>query len=63
MRVSLQRWLDADIDWMDRARRGVGITGINGGRTAHLFGRTDWGGYIAPVDCSTLPHRLRRRRA
>jgi peptidoglycan glycosyltransferase len=50
-----QRWLDADIDWMNRARRGVGIRGDTGGRTAHLFGREDWGGYIAPIDCSSLP--------
>jgi membrane peptidoglycan carboxypeptidase len=50
-----QRWIDADTDWMDRARRGTGIRGVNGGRTAHLFGRDDWGGYIAPVDCSSLP--------
>ena len=50
-----QRWLDADLDWMDRARRGVGIRGVNGGRTAHLTGRSDWGGYIAPVDCTSAP--------
>ena len=50
-----QRWLDADTDWMDRARRGVGIRGVNGGRTAHLVGQSDWGGYIAPVDCSSAP--------
>jgi membrane peptidoglycan carboxypeptidase len=50
-----QRWLAADLDWMDRARRGVGIKGVNGGRTAHLTGQTDWGGVIAPVDCSTVP--------
>jgi peptidoglycan glycosyltransferase len=50
-----QRWLDADVDWMDRARRGTGIRGVNGGRTAHMFGRADWGGYIAPLDCSVLP--------
>ena len=50
-----QRWLDADTDWMDRARRGVGIRGINGGRTAHLTGASDWGGPIAPVDCSSQP--------
>jgi membrane peptidoglycan carboxypeptidase len=50
-----QRWLEADLDWMDRARRGVGLRGPNGGRTAHLFGRFDWGGFIAPIDCTTLP--------
>ena len=50
-----QRWLDADLDWMDRARRGVGVKGVNGGRTAHLTGRADWGGYIAPVDCTSVP--------
>ncbi len=50
-----QRWLDADVDWMDRARRGVGIKGVNGGRTAHLVGQSDWGGYIAPVDCTSVP--------
>ena len=40
---------------MDRARRGIGIRGVNGGRTAHLIGRADWGGYIAPVDCTSVP--------
>jgi membrane peptidoglycan carboxypeptidase len=50
-----QRWLDADTDWMDRARRGVGLRGANGGRTAHLFTRPDWGGFIMPIDCSSLP--------
>jgi len=50
-----QRWLDADTDWMDRARRGAGIRGVNGGRTAFLPGQNSWGGFIAPVDCSSQP--------
>jgi peptidoglycan glycosyltransferase len=49
------RWIAADADWMDRARRGIGVKGPNGGRTAHLFGLPDWGGYIAPVDCTSIP--------
>src|SRR3954454_21546834 len=50
-----QRWLDADVDWMTRARRGVGFRGPNGGRTAHLTCHGDWCGFIAPVDCATAP--------
>jgi peptidoglycan glycosyltransferase len=49
------RWLEADLGWMERARRGTGQRGENGGTTAHLFGRSDWGGFIAPVDCSSAP--------
>ena len=55
-RAQPQRWLEADLDWMDRARRGVGLRGPNGGRTAHLFGRFDWGGFIAPIDCTYVAH-------
>ena len=50
-----QRWLDADIDWMSRARRGTNIRGPAGSRTSHLFGQQDWGGLIAPVDCASAP--------
>jgi membrane peptidoglycan carboxypeptidase len=49
------RWLQADADWMDRARRGTGRRGDHGSTTAHLFGRIDWGGFIAPVDCLSAP--------
>jgi penicillin-binding protein 1A len=49
------RWLVADMDWMDRARRGTGRRGENNSITAHLFGRRDWGGFIAPVDCASAP--------
>jgi hypothetical protein len=49
------RWLLADQDWMDRARRGLNIRGANGGRTAHLSGRFSWGGFIAPIDCASAP--------
>jgi peptidoglycan glycosyltransferase len=49
------RWLEADLGWMERARRGTGVRGEAGGTTAHLFGRSDWGGFIAPVDCSSAP--------
>jgi membrane peptidoglycan carboxypeptidase len=50
-----ERWILADLDWMDRARRGTGKRGDHGGSTAHLFGRQDWGGYIAPIDCASVP--------
>jgi penicillin-binding protein 1A len=49
------KWLEADANWMERARRGTGRRGPNGGVTAHLFGRPDWGGFIAPTDCSLAP--------
>ena len=48
-------WQAADDGWMARARLGVGRRGEDGGVTAHLFGRADWGGFIAPVDCSQAP--------
>ncbi|HUR16616.1 MAG TPA: penicillin-binding transpeptidase domain-containing protein, partial [Candidatus Limnocylindrales bacterium] len=50
-----ERWLAADLDWMERARRGVGRRGPHGTTTAHLFGKQDWGGFIAPLDCSLAP--------
>ena len=50
-----ERWLLADADWMERARHGTGRRGEHGSTTAHLFGRIDWGGFIAPIDCSTAP--------
>jgi peptidoglycan glycosyltransferase len=49
------RWLAADLDWMDRARRGPGRRGPHASSTAYLFGNTSWGGQIAPVDCSSAP--------
>ena len=50
-----QRWIDADIDWMARARRGTGVRGDTGGRTSYLFGEDSWGGQIIPVDCALAP--------
>jgi peptidoglycan glycosyltransferase len=50
-----QRWLDADIDWMARARRGVGVRGDTGGRTSYLYGEDSWGGQIIPLDCALAP--------
>jgi len=50
-----ERWIAAALDWMDRARRGTGRRGPQGTTTAHLFGRDDWGGFIAPLDCSLAP--------
>lgn len=49
------RWIEADLDWMARARHGVGRRGDHGSSTARLFGRTSWGGFIAPLDCSLAP--------
>ena len=49
------RWLEADINWMERARRGTRIRGPQGSSTAYLFGENDWGGFIAPLDCSLAP--------
>jgi peptidoglycan glycosyltransferase len=49
------RWMEADINWMERARRGAGRRGPHGSETARLFGRIDWGGFIAPVDCLSAP--------
>ncbi|HYI23458.1 MAG TPA: transglycosylase domain-containing protein [Candidatus Limnocylindrales bacterium] len=50
-----ERWVLADLDWMDRARRGAGRRGEHNSSTARLFGRQDWGGFIAPIDCSLAP--------
>ncbi len=50
-----QRWLDADASWMDRARHGINRRGAAGSYTAYLFGQHDWGGPIAPVNCSQVP--------
>ncbi len=50
-----ERWLLADTDWMNRARRGPGRRGEHNSVTAYLFGRVDWGGFIAPLDCATAP--------
>jgi len=49
------RWILADTGWMERARRGNNVRGEYGSRTARLYGRTDWGGFIAPIDCSLAP--------
>jgi peptidoglycan glycosyltransferase len=49
------RWLEADLNWMERARRGIRVRGPHGSTTAHLFGKQDWGGFIAPIDCSLAP--------
>jgi membrane peptidoglycan carboxypeptidase len=49
------RWQEADLGWMERARQGTGRRGEDGGVTAHLFGRADWGGFIAPIDCASAP--------
>jgi penicillin-binding protein 1A len=49
------RWIEADLDWMARARNGVGRRGDHGSSTARLFGRTSWGGFIAPLDCALAP--------
>ena len=37
-------WDRADAGWLARARRGVGVLGPFGTRTAFFWGRTDWGG-------------------
>ena len=50
-----ERWLEADLNWMERARRGTGRRGPHGSSTAHLWGRADWGGFIAPIDCLSAP--------
>ncbi len=50
-----QRWQEANLDWVNRARRGTGVRGPNGSRTSHLFGRNFWGGQIIPIDCASAP--------
>jgi len=50
-----QRWLDADANWMERARHGINRRGPAGSYTAYLFGQHDWGGPIAPTQCSQPP--------
>jgi hypothetical protein len=50
-----ERWLEADNNWMERARRGAGRRGPHGSETARLWGRVDWGGFIAPLDCTLAP--------
>jgi hypothetical protein len=38
---------DADVqDWIRRARRGVGVEGEHGSRTAYFWGERSWGGPI-----------------
>jgi membrane peptidoglycan carboxypeptidase len=40
-------WDGADANWLARARRGVGVAGPSGTRTAFFWGRTGWGGRLA----------------
>ena len=39
-----ERWRDDVADWLRRARRGVGIKGEYGARTAYFLGAGSWGG-------------------
>jgi membrane peptidoglycan carboxypeptidase len=50
-----QRWLDADANWMQRALHGINRRGPAGSYTAYLFGQHDWGGPIAPDQCTQPP--------
>jgi membrane peptidoglycan carboxypeptidase len=49
-------WDAADAAWLARARRGVGVGGRFGTRTAYFWGRTGWGG---PLLGSCAPPRPR----
>jgi hypothetical protein len=49
------RWQEANLDWTNRARRGVNVRGPHGSRTARLFDHNTWGGQIIPIDCATAP--------
>jgi membrane peptidoglycan carboxypeptidase len=40
------QWDSADADWAARARRGPGVGGRFGTRTAYFWGRSGWGGTI-----------------
>jgi len=40
----VQAWDDDVQAWLDRARRGVGVTGPLGSTTAYWFGASSWGG-------------------
>ena len=40
-------WNDDVQDWVNRARRGVGVTGRLDSRTAYFWGRSSWGGRLA----------------
>ncbi len=40
-------WRDDVLNWMGRARRGVGVTGRYGSSTAYFWGEGSWGGPIA----------------
>jgi peptidoglycan glycosyltransferase len=44
-------WDDDDANWMQRARRGVGVRGPFDSRTAYFWGRTSWGGPILGGGC------------
>ena len=40
-------WNDDVQDWVNRARRGVGVMGQFDSRTAYFWGRSGWGGRLA----------------
>jgi membrane peptidoglycan carboxypeptidase len=40
-------WNDDVQNWVNRARRGVGVTGQFDSRTAYFWGRSSWGGRLA----------------
>ena len=40
-------WNDDVQDWVNRARRGVGVMGQHDSRTAYFWGRSGWGGRLA----------------
>jgi membrane peptidoglycan carboxypeptidase len=42
--IGPERWRDDVEDWLRRARRGAGIRGEYGSRTAYWFGSSSWGG-------------------
>lgn len=46
-------WKKDVLNWLERARRGVGVKGPYGSSTAFLPGRSSWGGRILTDSCST----------
>jgi membrane peptidoglycan carboxypeptidase len=50
------RWLDDVAAWVSRARRGTGVLGPYGSRTAYWFGASSWGGPLAGP-CQSKPDR------
>ena len=48
-------WDDDVQAWIDRARRGVGVTGPLGSTTAYWFGQGSWGGTLIGA-CTTNPN-------